>query len=71
MSEMYVFTYLFIYLLCWRLFILNNTVCQEEILSSAKRGDSVKYCSHSVGCSFLLRIFEQPQNSQTVQLERR
>ena len=37
-------------------------------MSSAKGGDSVKYCSHSVGCN-CLRIFSQPGNSQNGQLE--
>jgi len=49
---------------------LNNTVCQKELMSSTKGGDSVKYCSHSAGCSSL-RFFLQSGNSQNGQLERR
>jgi len=26
--------------------MLNNTVCQKEILSSVRGGNSVKYCSY-------------------------
>jgi len=38
---------------------LNNTVCPKEILSRDKLGDSVKYCKHSVGCSFLRMFYNQ------------
>jgi len=39
---------LLIYLLCSRLFILNNTVCQKESLSSASGGNSVYFTFSSL-----------------------
>jgi len=36
--------------------MLNTALCQKEILPIVMGGNSVKYCSHSVGFCFFLNL---------------